>query len=380
MNTSLNLPQAKTAPRKPFKSGCTSQSERTCGNESVPGPSESYAGPLQSPEPLIVAHRGASGYRPEHTLAAYKLAIEQGADFIEPDLVPTKDGELVARHENNIADTTNVSSHPEFAERQRTKIIDGKEVTGFFTEDFTLAELKTLKAKGRSGEAREYSGQFPIATFQEVIDLVKDTEAETGRVIGIYPETKHPSYFQSIGMGMEEQLVDTLNKNGYQGQDAPVIIQSFEVDNLKQLNEMTDVPIAQLIYDKGAPQDFVEQGIETTYDDMLTPEGLAEMATYADIVSPHKSQLLARDENNLMTGVTGVIADAHDAGLKVHAYTFDAENRNLPADKQSTGGKEELGDLEAEVAAFLSAGLDGLFTNHPDLGIAGRETFLDQRN
>ncbi|HEY9862027.1 MAG TPA: glycerophosphodiester phosphodiesterase family protein, partial [Candidatus Obscuribacterales bacterium] len=234
------------------------------------------AATLTGQPPIVIGHRGASGLRPEHTLAAYELAIAQGADYIEPDLVATKDGVLVARHENEISGTTDVAERPEFSDRKTTKTIDGVAYTGWFTEDFTLAELKTLRAKERIPGLRPgntaFNGQFEIPTLQEVIDLAQRKSAELGRTIGIYPETKHPSYFDSIGLSLEEPLVETLNQNGYIGLNAPVFIQSFEVGNLQQLNQLTDVPLVQLF--GGAtdqPYDFVLQGDTRTYGDLTQP-------------------------------------------------------------------------------------------------------------
>ncbi len=251
------------------------------------------AATLTGQPPIVIGHRGASGLRPEHTLAAYELAIAQGADYIEPDLVATKDGVLVARHENEISGTTDVAERPEFSDRKTTKVIDGATITGWFTEDFTLAELKTLRAKERIPDLRPgntaFNGQFEIPTLQEVIDLAQRKSAELGRTIGIYPETKHPSYFDSIGLSLEEPLVETLNQNGYIGLNAPVFIQSFEVGNLQQLNQLTDVPLVQLF--GGAtdqPYDFVLQGDTRTYGDLTQPNALATIASYANGIGPSK--------------------------------------------------------------------------------------------
>src|SRR5919109_4396838 len=281
-------------------------------------------------EPIVIGHRGASGYRPEHTLAAYRLAAEMGADYIEPDLVATKDGVLVARHENEIGGTTDVANHPEFAGRRTTKTIDGVEVTGWFTEDFTLAELRTLRARERLPDLRPdntaFDGLYQVPTFQEVIDLAKRAG------VGIYPETKHPTYFDSIGLSLEEPLVATLNANGYRGRNAPVFIQSFEVANLKELNRRTRVPLVQLIDETGAPYDFVAAGDPRTYKDLITPAGLAEIATYADGIGPSKNLIVPRDAAGNLQEPTTLIRDAHRAGLKVHPWTFRRENDFLPAD------------------------------------------------
>lgn len=339
-----------------------------------------------APRPLIIGHRGASGLRPEHTLASYELAIELGADYIEPDLVATKDGVLVARHENEISGTTDVADHPEFADLKTTKIIDGQEVTGWFTEDFTLAELKTLKAVERIPDIRpesaEYDGQFEIPTLQEVIDLAKQKSAELGKTIGIYPETKHPTYFDSIGLSLEEPLVDTLNANGFTEADDPVFIQSFEVGNLKYLNTLTDLPLVQLFDETEAqPYDFVVSGDSRTYGDLLTPEGLAEISEYADGIGPWKRLIIPAetvDENGdgepddlngdgeisdadqVLQEPTSLIEDAHAAGLLVHAYTFRSDDYYLSPDYN--------GNPELEYEQFFSLGLDGLFTDFPGTG------------
>jgi glycerophosphoryl diester phosphodiesterase len=336
-----------------------------------------------APRPLIIGHRGTAGLRAEHTLASYALAIELGADYIEPDLVSTKDGVLIARHENNISETTNVADHPEFADRKTTKIIDGKEVTGWFTEDFTLAEIKTLRAIERLPfRDQSFNGQFEIPTFQEVIDLAKQKSAETGRTIGIYPETKHPTYFDSIGLSLEEPLVETLNQNGYTGHNAPVFIQSFEVSNLQDLNQMTDVPLIQLFDASDVqPYDFVANGDSRTYGDLTNPQGLAEIATYADGIGPWKRLIipadpvdfngdgqpddlngdgLISDADYILQDPTSLIDDAHTAGLLVHAYTFRNEDRYL--------APEYNGNPEAEYEQFFSLGLDGLFSDFPGTG------------
>jgi glycerophosphoryl diester phosphodiesterase len=264
-------------------------------------------------QPIIIAHRGASGYRPEHTLAAYELAIEMGSDFVEPDLVSTKDRVLVARHENEISGTTDVALHPEFANRYTTKLIDGELIKGWFTEDFTLAELKTLRAKERIPELRPqnttFDGTFEVPTLQEIIDLVQRKnedfkKAKSKRRIGIYPETKHPTYFDSIGLSLEEPLVETLHRNGYRNKEALVFIQSFEVSNLKDLNGMTHLPLVQLINGSGKPYDFVVNGQARIYADLAKPAGLAEIATYADGIGAHKNLINPRDRDQRLLGST----------------------------------------------------------------------------
>jgi glycerophosphoryl diester phosphodiesterase len=336
-----------------------------------------------SDRPIVIAHRGASGYRPEHTLAAYRLAIAQGADFIEPDLVSTADGVLVARHENEIGGTTDVASRPEFADRRTTKVIDGARVTGWFTEDFTLAELKTLRAVERIGDLRPantaYDGQGAIPTLQEVIDLAE--RAGRGRRIGVYPETKHPTYFRAIGLPLEEPLVEVLHRNGYRSATSPVVIQSFEVDNLKRLRSMTRLPLAQLVSNGGRPYDFTVAGDPRTYADMVTPAGLAEIATYADGLGAHKDLVLPRDRQQRLLPATTLVPDAHDAGLAVHVWTVRDENTFLPADLRVGDPSDPAfartrGDVETELRLLLEAGVDGIFADHPDSAVAVRDALF----
>jgi glycerophosphoryl diester phosphodiesterase len=325
--------------------------------------------------PLVIGHRGASGYRPEHTLASYRLAIEMGADYIEPDLVSTKDHVLVTRHENDIADTTDVAAHPEFASRRTTKTIDGTPVTGWFTEDFTLAELRTLRAKERLPDLRPantaFDGLYPVPTFQEVIDLAKRAG------VGIYPETKHPTYFDSIGLSLEEPLLATLRANGLTGPRAKVFIQSFETANLKELHAKTRLPLVQLIDATGRPYDFVVAGDPRTYADLVTPAGLAEIATYADGIGPNKDLIVPRDSAGKLQTPTSLVRDAHRAGLVVHPWTFRRENDFLPLDfRQGNPASPEFlrapGDLPAELRLFFRLGVDGVFSDNADVAVATR--------
>ena len=340
-------------------------------------PTPAAPAPDQHKRPLVIAHRGASGYRPEHTLAAYELAIEQGADFIEPDVVSTKDGVLVARHENEISTTTDVAGRPEFAARKATKTIDSKQETGWFVEDFTLAELKTLRARERLPDERPKSaaldGQFPVPTVQEVLELAKRKSRETGRVVGVYPETKHPTYHRSIGLALEERLVVLLKDNGYAGRDAPAIVQSFEVANLKALRRMTDLRLVLLIDAKataegkieyGRPYDFIAAGDRRTYGDLLTPAGLAEVVKFADGIGPAKGCIVPADAQGRLLPPTTLVRDAHAAGLFVHAYTFRAEPKFLPA---GYGG-----DPLKEYEQFFRLGVDGVFSDQPDLAARAR--------
>jgi len=323
--------------------------------------------------PLVIGHRGASAYRPEHTLASYELAIDQGADYIEPDIVSTKDGVLIARHENEIGGTTNVATVAEFADRRTTKVIDGVSITGWFTEDFTLSELKTLRAKERIPALRpgntEYDGKLEVPTLQEVVDLVKRKEAETGRTIGIIPETKHPSYFASVGLPLDQRLVDVLGANGYDGVDDAVIIQSFEVGNLQFIDGLTDIRLAQL-YGGGQPYDFVLSGDPRTYVDLLSPAGLDYVNDYAQLIGPEKGMIIPRDANGFLLAPTSLVSDAHAAGLLVTPYTFRPENAFLPADFRTGLDPAAYGDHQAELRTFFRTGIDGFFIDAPDLGRA----------
>jgi glycerophosphoryl diester phosphodiesterase len=328
-------------------------------------------------DPLVIAHRGASGYRPEHTLAAYELGARLGADYVEPDLVRTKDGVLVARHENEISGTTDVASRPEFAARRTTRVIDGVTLTGWFTEDFTLAELKTLRAIERIPALRprntRFNGFYEVPTFQEVIDLTKRLSRELGRPIGIYPETKHPTYFRDIGLPLEEPLVRALERNGLNIRHAKVFVQSFEVGNLKMLDRELRVPLVQLL---GAPTqrpwDFVVSGDPRTYADMATPAGLRDIARYADGVGPSKDYIVPRDAAGNSLPPTTFVDDAHDAGLLVHPYTFRNENSFLPLELRSSADPAAYGNAAAEYEQFFALGVDGLFSDNADTAVRAR--------
>jgi glycerophosphoryl diester phosphodiesterase len=339
------------------------------------------------PHPIVIGHRGASGYVPEHTLTSYFIAIQDGADYVEPDLVMTKDGVLVARHENEIGGTTNVAEHPEFASRRATKIIDGTSITGWFTEDFTLAELKTLRARERIPDIRpgntRFDGQFEVPTFEEILALVHGVEAQreararllgqpAPRRIGVYPETKHPTYFTSIGLPMEALLVRTLERHGYKGREGLAFIQSFEVGNLKALSKMTQLPLVQLIEAEGAPYDFVANHDSRTYAEMITPAGLAQIATYAQAIGPSKLLVIPRTADGKLGEPTALVANAHTHHLLVHPWTFRAENAFLPKDQQRGSAPTDHGDLAGELLPYLRAGIDGFFTDQADQGFRAR--------
>jgi glycerophosphoryl diester phosphodiesterase len=348
------------------------------------------------PTPTVIAHRGASALRPEHTLAAYQQAIDDGADIIEPDIVITKDGVLVARHENAIAilnadgsvkeATTDVVDRPEFAARRATKTIDGKSITGWFTEDFTLAELKTLRARERIPAQRPanvaYNGQFEVPTLQEVIDLAKAAGAKAGRTIGIAPETKHPTYFQSIGQPLEAPLLAVLEKNGWNHKDAPVFVQSFEVANLQALRQRSSVRLVQLVAPSGRPYDFVARGDveQRGYADLITTEGLQQVARYADVLAPFKT-LVVPVKDGLPGAPTDLVERAHAAGLAVHVWTLRPENAFLPAGLKKAPASDATlrGDSQAEITAYLRAGVDGFFTDDAAVGRAAVVAFRPAR-
>jgi glycerophosphoryl diester phosphodiesterase len=337
--------------------------------------------------PLIIGHRGASGYLPEHTLASYFIAIQQGADYIEPDLVSTGDGVLVARHENEIGGTTDVAQHAQFAPRRCTKSIDGEVITGWFTEDFTLAELKTLRARERLPELRpanaRFDGQFTVPTLTEILGLVSALDAQRASLarergepapprIGIYPETKHPSYFAALGLALEAPLLATLARHGYEGRDAPIFIQSFEVRNLRALRAQTALPLVQLMSASDAPYDFVLQGESRTYQQLAMPAGLAEIASYADAIGVEKVMVIPRTAEDELGVPTALVADAHRAGLAVHAWTFRAENYFLPRTERRGADPAASGDLATELRAYLAAGVDGVFSDHPEVAVRVR--------
>ncbi|XP_028159457.1 glycerophosphodiester phosphodiesterase GDPD6-like [Ostrinia furnacalis] len=332
--------------------------------------------------PLVIAHRGASGYVPEHTLGAYALAVTMGADYIEPDLVMTKDGHLIARHDNELGLSTDVASHPEFASRYQTKTVDRVTVSGWFTEDFTLAEIKTLRAieripANRPGNAR-MDGAFDVPTFQEIIELAKSMETIYCREIGVYPELKHGTYFQQLGLAMEEPVVEAFHSNGYRGPDAPAYIQSFEISNLKELKTLTDLRLLQLL-GASQPYDQFVLGTNVTYLSMATPEGLREIASYAYAVGPEKAYIIPRTVNDTLGDPTPFVENAHAAGLKVHPFTFRSENSFLPAEFRSNDtSPDAIGDTAGEMLAFLRTGIDGLFVDQPDVLVRIREPCVSE--
>ena len=329
--------------------------------------------------PLIIAHRGASAYLPEHTLAAYQLALDQGADCLESDLVSSRDGHLVVRHDNLLNLTTDVVDRPEFADRRRDKLVDGKALFGWFSEDFTLAELLTLKARERIPDLRagsaEQDDQHHVLSLAQVLTFVREQEQVRGRRICFYPEIKHPHYFAGLGLAMEATLVDALHSAGYTRRSDPVYVQSFEITSLKRLRGLTELKLVQLLGRSGQPWDEKASGGELTYSAMVTPEGLAEIARYADAIGPPKyfshvsAEFLFRAKpDNMRT----LVASAHAVGLEVNPYTFRAENHFLPLYWRRGLARASEGDLLAEVLHFLEAGVDGVFIDNPDIGVEAK--------
>jgi len=330
----------------------------------------------------IYGHRGAAGYRPEHTLGSYKTGARLGADYIEPDLVSTKDHVLVARHEPAIGATTNVADHPEFANRRTTKVIDGVTFANdWFTEDFTLAELKTLRAKERLPDIRQhntlYNGRYQILTFQQIINLRNRLSRELHRKVGLIPELKHSTYFRSIGLPLEEPFVATLRRNHLDNRRAKLTVQSFEVSNLKALNRQIPNPLVQL-YDAPnlKPGDVLASGGSLTYGQMATPAGLRAVARYADIASPSKDYIIPVQANGTLGAPTSFVRDAHQAGLDVVAYTFRNENNFLPPALRVGTNPSDYGRAFDEYMAFLRAGLDGVFSDDADTAVEARKQFV----
>ncbi|MEU6808750.1 glycerophosphodiester phosphodiesterase [Streptomyces sp. NPDC046831] len=335
------------------------------------------------PVPTVIGHRGASGYRPEHTFGSYQLALDMGAHVVEAgDLVPTKDGHLVCRHEPEIGGTTDVADHPEFAGRRTTKVLDGVRTTGWFTEDFTLAELKTLRAVERIPANRPhntlYNGRWEIPTFEEVLRWQDEQTRRRGRQVWIYPETKHPTYFRKLGLGVEERVAAVLRRHGKDRKDSPVILQSFEPTSIQRLNRLVGNPLAVLLSDAGSrPYDFVEAGDPRTVADLVTPAGLREIATYAQGIGPTVDLVIPRGADGNLTKPSTLVRDAHAAGLVVHPYTVRNENPFLPPAYRRGGDADAYGDVLGLFRAYFATGIDGIFTDNPDTGLLAREDFVN---
>lgn len=348
------------------------------------GHSGGHGGVQSLPVPTVIGHRGASGYRPEHTFGSYELALGLGADIVEAgDLVPTRDGHLVCRHEPEIGGTTDVADHPEFADRKRTKLLDGVSTTGWFTEDFTLAELKTLRATERIAANRPhntlYDGRWEIPTFEEVLRWQNEQTRGRGKQVWIYPELKHPTYFRKLGLGIEERLARLLRKHGKDRKNSPVIIQSFEPTSIRRMNKLVGNPLAVLLSDADSrPWDFVETGDPRTTADLVTPKGLKEIASYAQGIGPTLDLIIPRDSAGRLTEPTTLVRDAHRAGLILHPYTMRNENPFLPAEFRKGDDPDAYGDAFGAFGKYFATGIDGVFTDNPDTGVLAREDFVNR--
>lgn len=357
------------------------------GTARAAGPAGTAAtgkGGLKSlPVPTIIGHRGASGYRPEHTFGSYQLALDLGADVVEAgDLVPTRDGHLVCRHEPEIGGTTNVADHPEFAGRRTTKVLDGVSVTGWFTEDFTLAELKTLRAIERIPANRPhntlYNGRWEIPTFEEVLKWQDEQTRKRGKQVWIYPETKHPTYFRKLGLGLEERVAKLLHKHGKDRRNSPVILQSFEPTSIQRLNRLVDNPLVVLLSAANTrPWDFVETGDPRTVADLITPKGLREIAGYAQGIGPTLDLVITKKADGSLDTETTLVADAHKVGLVLHPYTMRNENPFLPAEYRKGTDADAYGDAFGAFRRYFATGIDGVFTDNADTGVLARADFVN---
>ncbi|WP_030373606.1 glycerophosphodiester phosphodiesterase [Streptomyces rimosus] len=332
------------------------------------------------PVPLIVGHRGASGYRPEHTFGSYQLALDMGADVIEQDVVPTKDGHLVCRHENDITATTDVSAHPEFADRRTTKTVDGVKLTGWFTEDFTLAELKTLRAKERIPGTRQhntlYDGVWDVPTFEEVLKWADREGRKRGRRIWLHIETKHPTYFRKLGLGLEERLARLLRTYGRHRKNSPNFLQSFEPSSIQRLGKLVDCPKVVLLGTlKDRPWDFEVAGDPRTTADLVKPAGLKWIAGFAEGIGPDLTVILPRTKDDKLGKPTSVVRDAHAAGLVLHPYTGRNENTFLPADFRRGTDPNAYGDALGYFKKCLATGIDGLFSDNCDTALLAAAEF-----
>ncbi|MDN3295292.1 glycerophosphodiester phosphodiesterase [Streptomyces ficellus] len=335
------------------------------------------------PVPTVIAHRGASGYRPEHTLGSYQLALDMGADVIEQDLVPTKDGHLVCRHENDITGTTDVADHPEFAARKTTKTVDGTSLTGWFTEDFTLAELKTLRAKERIPGTRQentvYDGRWTIPTFEEVLRWAEKEGRRRGRPVWLYVETKHPTYFRGLGLGLEEPLAKLLRRYGRHRADSATFLQSFEPSSMQRMAKLVSTPRVVLLWTPDdRPWDFREAGDPRTVADLITPEGLTWIASYAQGIGPLLDLVIPKGKDGKLGKPTTLVRDAHAKGLILHPYTLRNENTFLPADFRRGTDPAAYGDVFGAYEAYFATGIDGIFTDQPDTGLLAAADFRDR--
>lgn len=346
-------------------------------NERNSGHGSSYK---DLPHPTVIGHRGASGYRPEHTLGSYQLALDLGAHVVEQDLVPTKDGHLVCRLLLEKKNTTDVAAHPEFASRRTTKSIDGVTLTGWFTEDFTLAELKTLRAKERIPANRQentlYDGRWAIPTFEEVLRWAEKEGHRRGRPVWLHVETKHPTYFRGLGLGLEERLAGLLRRYGRDRRNSPVFLQSFEPSSMQRMAELVSSPRVVLLSAAGTrPWDFVEAGDPRTVADLVKPEGLKWIASYAQGIGPTLDLIIPKDASGRLTTPTTLVRDAHAKGLILHPYTMRNENTFLPADFRRGTDPNAYGDAFGAFKVYFETGIDGIFTDNPDTGLLAAADF-----
>lgn len=335
---------------------------------------------LDLPVPTVIGHRGTSGYRPEHTLGSYQLALDMGAHIIEQDLVPTRDGHLVCRHENDITATTDVSAHPEFASRRTTKKVDGISLTGWFTEDFTLAELKTLRAKERIPGNRQkntlYDGRWEVPTFEEVLRWADREGRRRGKPVWLYVETKHPTYFRGLGLGLEEPLARLLRRYDRHRAHSPLILQSFEPGSIRRLSKLVATPRVVLLSGAGSrPWDFVVADDPRTTDDLVRPAGLEWMASFAQGIGPTLDLIIPKDGSGRLTTPTTLVRDAHAQGLILHPYTMRNENSFLPADFRRGTDPHAYGDAFGAFAAYFATGIDGIFSDNPDTALLAAADF-----
>jgi glycerophosphoryl diester phosphodiesterase len=342
-----------------------------------------HGGLKSLPKPTIIGHRGASGYRPEHTFGSYNLALDLGADVVEAgDLCPTKDGHLVCRHEPEIGGTTDVADHKEFADRKTTKVLDGIPTTGWFTEDFTLAELKTLRAIERIPANRPhntlYNGHWEIPTFEEVLKWQDEQTRKRGKQVWIYPETKHPTYFRKLGLGLEERVAKLLRKYGKDKRNSPVILQSFEPTSIQRLNKLLDNPLVVLLSAANTqPYDFVATGDPRTVADLITPKGLREIAGYAQGIGPTVDLVIPKDANGDFTTPSTLVADAHKVGLVLHPYTMRNENPFLPPAYRKGSDVTAYGDVFPVFQRYFETGIDGVFSDNADTAVLARDAFVN---
>lgn len=362
----------------------TGMSTLATGTASASAAGHGEGGYRDLPSPLVIGHRGSSGYRPEHTLGSYQLALDLGADVVEQDLVPTKDGHLVCRHENEIGGTTDVADHTEFAGRRTTKTVDGVSVTGWFTEDFTLAELRTLRAKERIPAIRQrntlYDGRWAVPTFEEVLRWADREGKRRGKRVWLHVETKHPTYFRGLGLGLEEPLAALLRRYGRAGRDAAVFLQSFEPSSIQRLSRLVSAPRVVLLSAANTrPWDFEVAKDPRTVADLVKPEGLKWIAGFAQGIGPTLDLIVPRTADGRLGAPTTLVPDAHARGLVLHPYTARNENTFLPAEYRKGTDPNAYGDAFGAFKRYFELGVDAIFTDNPDTGLLAAEAFRPGR-